>query len=279
MTARVLLAAIVASLVTAQCALAQEPPLRSGVDGTFAPHAMPNLSGGVEGFNVDLAYEIAKRLGRKLQLDAVQFSGLVPALLAGTYDFIAAPVTVTKERTESLLFTEGYIDTDFQFVLKKETPDIKSLEQFKGKTISVNKGSTYDQWARGLTEKIGWTVESYGTTTDAVQAVLSGRAYAIILGNTAAAWTVKNSPAIKLSMVQSTGLVFAIPVRKDNTAQRDKIEMAIECMKKDGTLATFHEKWLATKPAPGSAAVRIYPGFGVPDMPGYDAREHALSCG
>ncbi len=279
MTTRVLFAAIVATLATAQCAFAQEPPLRSGVDGTFAPHAMPNLSGGVEGFNVDLAHEIARRLGRKLELDAVQFSGLVPGLQAGTYDFIAAPVTVTRERTESLLFTEGYIDTDFQFVAKKETPDIKSLEELKGKTISVNKGSTYDQWARGLADKIGWTVESYGTTTDAVQAVLSGRAHTIILGNTAAAWAAKNNPAIKLSLVHSTGLVFAIPVRKDNTALRDKIEIAIECMKKDGALARIHEKWFGTKPAPGSSAARIYPGSGVPDMPGYDAREHPLTCG
>jgi polar amino acid transport system substrate-binding protein len=76
-----------------------------------------------------------------------------------------------------------------------------------------------------------------------------------------------------------TGLVFAIPVRKDNAALRDKIEIAIECMKKDGAIAKLHEKWFAIKPASGSAAVRIYPGFGVPDMPGYDAREHALTCG
>ena len=37
-------------------------PLRTGVDGTFAPHAMPKMSGGVEGFNIDLAEEIARRL-------------------------------------------------------------------------------------------------------------------------------------------------------------------------------------------------------------------------
>src|SRR5436190_23321170 len=150
MTARVLLAAIVASLVTAQCALAQEPPLRSGVDGTFAPHAMPNLSGGIQGFNVDLANEIAKRLGRKITIDATQFSGLLPGLQAGSYDFIAAPVTVNKERAENLLFTEGYLNTDFQFVVKKDTPDIARLKEFKGKVISVNKGSAYDSWARDL---------------------------------------------------------------------------------------------------------------------------------
>jgi polar amino acid transport system substrate-binding protein len=187
-------------------------------------------------------------------------------------------MTVTKERAENMLFTEGYVDTDYQFVVKKETPDIKSLEELKGKTISVNKGAIYDQWARDRADKMGWTVESYGTTTDAVQAVISARAYTVLLGNTAAAWAAKNNPALKLSLVESTGLVFAVPVRKDNVALRDKIEVAIECMKKDGSIPKLHEKWFGIAPAPTSAAVRIFPGFGVPGMPGYDPREHALTC-
>ena len=271
--------AIAVCLSTAPFAAAQEQPLRSGIDGTFAPHAMPTLSGGVEGFNVDLANDIARRLGRKLQLDVGQFSGLVPGLQAGTYDFLAAAMTVTRERADNMLFTEGYVDTDYQFVVKKDTPDIKSLDDLKGKTISVNKGAIYDQWARDRADKMGWTVESYGTTTDAVQAVISARAYAILLGNTAAAWAVKNNPALKLSLVQSTGLVFAVPVRKDNVALRDQIEIAIECMKKDGTIPKLHEKWFGIAPAPTSAAVRIFPGFGVPGMPGYDPKEHSLTCG
>ena len=52
---------------------AQEKPLVIGVDGTFAPHAMPKMGGGVEGFNVDLAYEIGKRLGRKVEVVAQEF--------------------------------------------------------------------------------------------------------------------------------------------------------------------------------------------------------------
>ena len=279
MRLQIMFSAIAVCLTTAPFAAAQEQPLRSGIDGTFAPHAMPTLSGGVEGFNVDLANDIARRLGRKLQLDVGQFSGLVPALQAGTYDFLAAAMTVTRERADNMLFTEGYVDTDYQFVVKKDTPDIKSLDDLKGKTISVNKGSIYDQWARDRADKMGWTVESYGTTTDAVQAVISARAYAILLGNTAAAWAVKNNPALKLSLVQSTGLVFAVPVRKDNVALRDKIEIAIECMKKDGTIPKLHEKWFGIAPAPTSAAVRIFPGFGVPGMPGYDPKEHSLACG
>src|SRR2546425_121056 len=117
-----------AALLLATSAYAQEPPpLRAAVDGTFAPHAFPSLTGGYQGFNVDLANEIAKRLKRNIIIDAAQFSGLVPALQAGTYDFLAAPTTVTKERAENMLFTEGYLNTDFQFLIRKGTPKVNNM--------------------------------------------------------------------------------------------------------------------------------------------------------
>jgi len=231
--------------------------LKTAVDGTFAPHAMPKLSGGIEGFNVDLGEALSKQLGKKITVDAAQFSGLIPALQAGTYDFILAPVTVTKERAENLLFTEGYLNTDFQFITKTDAPDVAKLEDLKGKVVSVNKGSAYDSWARGLEEKIGWKVESYGTQTDAVQAVIAGRAYANVAGNTAIQWAARSNPQIKLSYLYSTGLVWSIALRKDSAELRKALDAALECLKTDGTLAKLHEKWFGTKPAPGSAAVTV----------------------
>ncbi len=259
-------------------ALAEEPPLKTAVDATFAPHAMPTLGGDLEGFNVDLAHEIGKRLGRKVEITGTQYSGILPALQAGTYDFVAAPTTATPERAQNLLFTEGYLNTDYQFVVRRDTPDIASLDGFKGKVISVNKGSAYDKWARDLEVELGWKVESFGTNADAIQAVIAGRAFASVAGNTAEAWAVKNNPQIKLSFLYSTGLVWSVPLRKDQVELRNRIEDAIECMKIDGTMARMHEKWFGTKPAPGSAAVTVFPGYGIPDYPGYDPAPHQPNC-
>ena len=277
LTKTMLAATLALTMAGAAGALAQAP-LRTAVDGTFAPHAMPKLGGGTEGFNIDLANEIARRTKRPLDLSVTQFSGILPALQAGTLDFVAAPTTVTKERADNLLFTEGYLNTDFQFLVKKGAPKVAKLEELKGKVVTVNKGSAYDSWARGLEGKTGWTVESFGTQSDAVQAVLSGRAFANITGNTVAAWAAKQNPQLELSYLHSTGLVWAAPLRKDSTALRITIENAIECMKLDGAMAKLHEKWFGTKPAAGSAAVTVFPGTGVPGMPGYDATPRAPAC-
>jgi polar amino acid transport system substrate-binding protein len=257
----------------------QAQDLKTAIDGTFAPHAMPKMSGGIEGFNIDLNEAIAAKLKKKISIDAAQFSGLVPALQAGTYDFLIAPVTVTKERAESMLFTEGYLNTDFQFLLKKDAPDFTKLEDLKDKVISVNKGSAYDSWARELAPKYGFTVESFGTQTDAVQAVMAGRAYANVAGNTNIAWAVKGNPQLKLGYLHSTGLVWAIALRKDSTALRDTLDETLECLKADGTITKLHQKWFGTMPAAGSAAVTPFAGHGVPGFTGYDATPHEAKCG
>ncbi len=278
MTFRNIALALAATLAVGSAAAAQDKTYKVALDGTFAPHAMPSLSGGVEGFNVDLANEIGKRLGAEMDIVATQWSGILPGLAAGTYDFVVAPTTITQERAENLLFTEGYLNTDFQFVVKADAPDVTELADFKGKVIAVNKGSAYDSWAKGLEDEIGWTVESYGTNTDAVQAVVSGRAFANVAGNTVSAWAAKKNPQIKLSYLHSTGLVWGMPFRKEDTELRATVEKVIECMKLDGTIAAMSEKWFDVTPAEGSAAVTPVAGFGQPDFGGYTEDDHTPGC-
>ncbi|WP_435169141.1 transporter substrate-binding domain-containing protein [Falsirhodobacter sp. 1013] len=252
--------------------------LRVALDGTFASHAMPSLSGGVEGFNVDLAKLIAERLGTTVQIDAAQFSGLIPAMQAGTYDFLVAPVTVTPERAENMIFTEGFMDTNFTFVQKAGTPPGKTLEDYRGQSIAVNKGSAYDTYANEHAAEYDLTVTSYGTATDAVEAVLTGRADASLTGSTVAAWAVKKNPRLELGAEIATGQVWGLPFRKDDVANRNKVDAVLECLKTDGSLAKLSEKWLDVTPAEGSTILTPVAGYGVPGLPGYEDTAHEIAC-
>jgi len=261
--------------------LAQEklPPLRTGVDGTFAPHAMPKLGGGVEGFQIDLFTEVARRMKREITIDAVSFSTLIPGMQSGRYDFIAAPTTVTRERAENMLFTSGYLWTAYQFGIKKGTPPIKDWADLKGKAVSVNKGTPYETMSKAKASEYGFTVQVYDTQPDATQAVLSGRAYATPGGNTTIVYAASKNPQFVADLeLKETRTHWAAPVPKSNPQLRAQLQDALDCMKKDGTIARMSEKWFGRKPAPDALEVVITPGYGVPGMPGYDPTPHELHC-
>ena len=248
-------------------------------DVGYAPHIMAKADGGYEGYNVDMIAEIARRLGREYEIVDQEWSGIFAGLNAKKYDFIIAPTTVTPERAEKMLFMEGYLDSEIVFLVKKDAPAITMLEGLKGKVLSVNKGNIYDKWATERAEKNGWTIQRYGKNADAIQAVLSGRAFANIASGSSSGWAAKQNPLLKTSLVVKTGRVFSAPFRLEDAALRNQIEEVVECMKLDGFFSKLHEKWFSAPAQAGSSMVTIEAGFGAAGVKGYEATFHRPKCG
>ena len=270
-------AAVGALAMTAAASAADK--LVVAADVGYAPHVMAKPDGGFEGYNVDMIEEIARRLGVEYEIVDQEWSGIFAGLNAKKYDFIIAPTTVTPERAEKMLFMEGYLDSEIVFLVRSDAPEVASLEDLRGKVISVNKGNVYDKWATERMEQYGWTMQRYGKNADAIQAVLSGRAFANIASGSASGWAAKQNPRLATSIAVNTGRVFSTPFRLDDAAARNRIERVVECMKLDGFFSMLHEKWFAGPAAPGSSMVTVDPGFGAPGVNGYDPATHEPECG
>ena len=249
-------------------------------DVGYAPHVMAKPTGGVEGMNIDIGEAIAKKMGMELEVIDQQWSGIFAGLNAKRYDMIVAPTTITEERAKSMLFTEGYFESEYQFIIKKGEPQITSLDDLKGKTISVNKGNLYDRWASEREPQYGWTVMRFDKNADAIAAVIAGRATANMAGSTVGGWAAKQNPMIVPStLIISTGQVFGMAFRLDDVELRNKVEAIIECLKKDGTIAAAYEKWTGQTPAADAVVNVPQPGFGAEGFHGYDPTPHEMACG
>lgn len=273
------IAGVLAGCLMATSAFAEEGPLVGGADVGNAPYIMQKPDGTFEGFDVDRLAEIAKRLGRPgYKLVDQQWSGIFAGLNAKRFDLIMASTIITKERAENVLFTEGDHGNDYRFLTAADAPEVKSLDDLKGKVIAVNQGNTYDRWLAAREAQYGWKIERYAKNEDAVQAVLGGRAFANLASAGSTVWTASKNPRLKASLVIDSGQSKAMAFRKDDTELRNKVEAVLECMKQDGTMAKLHAKWLGFEPPKDSPAYKVQVGYGEPGYPGHDPTPHALNC-
>ncbi len=256
---------------------AQAEALKSAADPTIPPFAYRTVSGDVEGFNVDVGKAVAKQLGRDFELVVQEWSGIFAGLFAGHFDVIIAPVTITQERSKSMAFTEGYLETSLGFLTKADA-ELSDLAALKGKVVAVNNGAIADTWAQENAEKYGFEIQRYLNVPDTAQAVQSGRAFAALAETGTMAYLATKQPGLKVPQTINLGGAFAFAVKPENPDLRNRIDTAIECLKQDGTLAALHEKWFGFPPAADSPSVNIVPGYGPVGFENYEPTEHELAC-
>jgi len=90
------------------------------------------------GYDVQMAKKIAEGLGKELVIVKMEWDGLVPALQSNKIDAIIAGMSPTKERKQTIDFTENYYTSDFVMVIKKGSKyeKAKSIQDFSGAKIT-----------------------------------------------------------------------------------------------------------------------------------------------
>lgn len=259
-------------------ALAQDKIVAAS-DVGYQPFSSAKPTGGFEGIDIDIADALSKQMGVKIEVIDQPWSTTFAGLNAKKFDMVLAPAMITKERAEQLLFTQGYGDATYQFVIRKNGPQVNTPEDLRKKVVAVNKGNLFDKWLSARQDQFGWTINRFDKNSDAIQAVASGQADAAMVYSAVAGYVSKQSPVLTTSkFVVDEGGVFGYAFRKDDNATRDKVDLALQCLKKNGTLAAIYRKWTGLEPQANGAMMKVSAGTGQPGFQGYDANVKAVAC-
>lgn len=279
MATRFCMFAMLAALGLAAGTAGAQDKVVAAADVGYAPFAMVAADGSFEGLDIDIAKALSAEMGTEIEVIDQPWSATIPGLMAKKFDMILAPATITAERAESILFAEGYGDATYGFLLNSGSADVTSLEDLRGKTVATNKGNLFDRWISGEAPAYDITVARFDKHSDAAAAVATGQADAAVMYQASAGRLAKENPIFKPSTFYvDKQEYFGYAFHKDDTALRNKVDAALECLKTKGVIGEIFEKWTGIPPIENSITARPVPGYGPEGMAGHDATVHEIAC-
>ena len=211
--------------------------LRVGTEPTFAPFEfLDTKTQEFSGFDIDLIK--AMNMG---------FDALIPALSAGTIDVIASGISITEERQKKVDFTSPYYQSGLSYLVRKaDAEKIKTFADLKGKTLAVQIGTTGAAYAKNVE---GARVSAFNTTSEAFMDLNVKNADAVVLDRPVLAYFLKTKPRVAKNLQLSTEIAdaehFGFAVKKGNAELLQKLNAALEELKKSGEFAKIEDKWFA----------------------------------
>jgi polar amino acid transport system substrate-binding protein len=253
-------------------------PLAIGSGVSYPPFSAENAIGGYEGFSLDLAAEIAKRIGRPgTRLVIQDFAVIFDGLLTRDFEIIVTPTNITPDRARRVLFSEGYMDTALGFLVFQGT-ELRDVTDLRGKILAVKVGTVSDTWATVNEAWLGFSVQRYEEDGEAMVAVITRKAFASLSDLSAAVHTAGQIGIVSVAYTLPIAGKFGLAFHPDDRELRKQVENALECMKLDGTLAGLHEKWFGFPAGEDTAINTVYMGYGHPGIQGHDPESHVPRC-
>lgn len=216
-----------------------------GFDQDFPPMGFVGDDGEFTGFDLDLAAEVAKRLGKEIKYQPIAWDAKDMELASGNIDCIWNGFS-TKNREDKYTWTKPYMKNDQVFVVRSDS-DISSFEDLAGKTVEVQIDSSAEAVLKENAELSG-TFAKLQTVADFNTGFMDlemGGVDALAMNSVVANYqiTKRGSKGFKVLDKPLSSEEYAVGFKLGNTILRDEVQTALEEMKADGTLKSISEKW------------------------------------
>ena len=216
-----------------------------GFDQDFPPMGFVGDYGEFTGFDLDLAAEVARRLGKEIKYQPIAWDAKDMELSSGTIDCIWNGFS-TQNREDKYTWTKPYMKNDQVFVVRSDS-DINSFDDLAGKTVEVQIDSSAEAVLKENT-KLSDTFGKLQTVADFNTGFMDlemGGVDALAMNSVVANYQITKRDAEDFKVLDTplSSEEYAVGFKLGNEALRDEVQKALDEMKDDGTLKTISEKW------------------------------------
>lgn len=216
-----------------------------GTEGVYAPFTFVDASGKLTGYDVEVITEAAKRTGLKINFVPTPWDSMFLGLESKKYDIVANQIGKNPDREKKYLFSESYLISGAQLIVKDTNKKITSLNDLKGKKVGTSVGSNYNKLLTEFDKNKEINLVYYdGDVTQVFQDISLGRIDATVNDRLTIGENVKKLGLKVKTVGKPLNEVPSFFVfRKDSSDLKAKIDSALLSMKKDGTLGKISKKW------------------------------------
>lgn len=216
-----------------------------GFDQDFPPMGFVGDDGEFTGFDLELAAEVAKRMGKEIKYQPISWDAKDMELTSGNIDCIWNGFSI-QGREDKYTWSKPYMKNDQVFVVKSDS-SIDSIEDLAGKTVEVQTDSSAEAALKENTELANTfgklqTVADYNTGFMDLE---MGGVDAIAMDSVVANYQITKRGGNGFTVLDTplSSEEYGIGFKLGNETLKNEVQKALEDMKADGTMKTISEKW------------------------------------
>ena len=215
-----------------------------GLDASFPPMGFKDDTGNIVGFDIDLAKEVATRMGVELQLQPIDWAAKELELNNKNIDLIWNGLTITPERQVSMLMSAPYMENK-QIVVVLDSSEIKTLADLKGKDVAVQDGSSAQAALAADSELLASISQiDFKDNVTALMDLKNGQVDALAVDSIVAEYyTSQEAGTFRILEEALAPEQYGIGFRVGEQAFADAVQAALDEMKADGTFEKISTQW------------------------------------